>query len=131
MTEVLGSIARNLIEQPLLVFAALFPIVNPVGGAPVFPAMTEGLGDIDRAQLARRIALNAFLLILASIFVGAHVIEFFGLSVPVNRVGGIFVRSVAWDLLRSADAGLPQTPLRRPTPQRFHGRDVGGRRQNR
>jgi small neutral amino acid transporter SnatA (MarC family) len=34
---------RQLIEQTLLVFAALFPIVNPIGGSPVFLAMTQGL----------------------------------------------------------------------------------------
>jgi multiple antibiotic resistance protein len=123
MTEFLDFIARNMIGQALLVFAALFPIVNPVGGAPVFLAMTEGLGDAERAQLARRIALNAFLLVLGSIFVGTHVIEFFGLSVPVIQVGGgILVCSVAWDLLRSADAGVPETPLRRPTPAELAAR---------
>jgi multiple antibiotic resistance protein len=106
----------DFIEQALLVFAALFPIVNPVGGAPVFLATTEGLGDGERAQFARRVAANAFLLILGSIFVGTHVIEFFGLSVPVIRVGGgILVCSVAWDLLRSEGAGLPEAPLRHPT----------------
>jgi multiple antibiotic resistance protein len=123
MTEFLDFIARNMIGQALLVFAALFPIVNPVGGAPVFLAMTEGLGDAERAQLARRIAVNAFLLVLGSIFVGTHVIEFFGLSVSVIQVGGgILVCSVAWDLLRSADAGVPETPLRRPTPAELAAR---------
>jgi multiple antibiotic resistance protein len=123
MTDSLGVNVRSLIEQALLVFAALFPIVNPVGGAPVFLAMTEGLSDAERAQLARRIAMNAFLLVLGSIFVGTHVIEFLGLSVPVIRVGGcILVCSVAWDLLRSADAGLPETPLRRATPAEIAAR---------
>jgi multiple antibiotic resistance protein len=123
MTEFLDVNARNLIGQTLLVFATLFPIVNPVGGAPVFLAMTEGLGDAERAQLARRIAVNAFLLVLGSIFVGTHVIGFFGLSVPVIRVGGgILVCSVAWDLLRSEDAGRPETPLRRPTPAELAAR---------
>lgn len=123
MTDSLGVNVRSLIEQALLVFAALFPIVNPLGGAPVFLAMTEGLSDAERAQLARRIAMNAFLLVLGSIFVGTHVIEFFGLSVPVIRVGGgILVCSVAWDLLRSADAGLPTTPPRRATPAELAAR---------
>jgi small neutral amino acid transporter SnatA (MarC family) len=45
MNEFLDFNARNMIEQVLLVFATLFPIVNPVGRAPVFLAMTVGLGD--------------------------------------------------------------------------------------
>ncbi|GIK87154.1 MAG: MarC family protein [Burkholderiales bacterium] len=95
---------RALIEQTLLVFATLFPIVNPVGGAPVFLALTRGVTSTERALLARRIAINAFLLVIASILVGGYVIAFFGLSVPVIQVGGgILVCSVAWDLLRSEE----------------------------
>lgn len=93
---------RQLIEHALLVFAALFPIVNPVGGAPVFLAMTRGLGDAERKVLARRIGINAFVLVTGSIFVGNYVIEFFGLSVPVIQVGGgLLVCALAWRLLHS------------------------------
>ena len=95
---------RQLIEQTLLVFLALFPIVNPVGGAPVFLALTRGAGTAERALLARRVAINAFLLVISSVFVGGYVIDFFGLSVPVIQVGGgLLVCSVAWDLLRSEE----------------------------
>jgi multiple antibiotic resistance protein len=93
---------RTLIEQTLLVFLALFPIVNPVGGAPVFLAMTRGLESSERALLARRVGINAFALVVGAMFLGGYVIAFFGVSVPVIQVGGgILVCSVAWDLLRS------------------------------
>jgi multiple antibiotic resistance protein len=93
---------RQLIEQALLVFAALFPIVNPIGGSPVFLAMTQGLEDGHRKLLARRVAINAFLLVMCSIFVGNYVIEFFGLSVPIIRVGGgLLVCAMAWRLLQA------------------------------
>jgi multiple antibiotic resistance protein len=106
----------------LLVFAALFPIVNPVGGAPVFLAMTHGIGSAKRALLARRIAINAFLLVLASIFVGGYVIEFFGLSVPVIQVGGgLLVCSVAWDLLRS-DETQSEMSVQTPSSEQLAAR---------
>lgn len=93
---------RQLIEHTLLVYAALFPIVNPVGGAPVFLAMTRDLQDGERRLLARRIAINAFLLVMGSILVGNYVIEFFGLSVPIIQVGGgLLVCAMAWRLLHS------------------------------
>jgi len=105
---------RTLIEQALLVFAALFPIVNPIGGAPVFLAMTGGVADDERAALARRIAVNAFVLVVGSMLAGRYVIEFFGLSVPVIQIaGGVLVASVAWDLLR-ADDPAPRPPEGRP-----------------
>ena len=55
---------RQIIEGVLLVVAALFPIVNPFGGAPVFPAMTADLSPEMRRALARRVARTAFVLLL-------------------------------------------------------------------
>ena len=99
---------RQLIEQTLLVFAALFPIVNPVGASPVFLALTRDLDDAQRTLLARRIAVNAFLLLLISIFVGNYVIEFFGLSVPIIQVGGgLLVCALAWRLLHAEESEAP------------------------
>ena len=46
----------------LLVYASLFPIVNPVGGAPIFYSMTRHCSDKERHTLARKVAVNGFLL---------------------------------------------------------------------
>lgn len=95
---------RQLVEQTLLVFAALFPVVNPVGAAPVFLAMSRSSTDAERQQLAWRVAVNAFVLLLGSFLIGSYVIDFFGLSVPVIQVGGgLIVCSLAWRLLHSDD----------------------------
>ena len=95
---------RHFLEGVFLVFAALLPIVNPLGAAPVFLAMTRYADDPTRAVLARKVTVNSFVLLMASVFVGTYVLEFFGLSVPVVQVGGgLIVCSVAWDLLRGAD----------------------------
>ena len=92
---------RQIIEGVLLVFAALFPIVNPLGGAPIFLAMTSGFPQAERASLAWRVTVNAFILLLASVVTGAYVLEFFGLSVPVVQVGGgLVVSTLGWRLLQ-------------------------------
>ncbi len=91
---------RLLIEGALLAIAALLPIVNPLGAAPVFLAMTGGADDATRAMLARRVAVNGFILLVASVLVGGLVLEFFGLTVPVVQIaGGLIVCSLAWRLL--------------------------------
>lgn len=91
---------RQFVEALLLAIAALLPIVNPLGSAPVYLAKTIDLDDGQHADLARRVALNSFLLLLASLLVGAYVLDFFGLSVPVVQVaGGVVVCSMAWALL--------------------------------
>jgi multiple antibiotic resistance protein len=100
----MGNDFRLVAEGMLLVLAALLPIVNPLGGAPVFLAMTEDCAPDLRAKMAKRIALNAFMLLLGSVFIGSYVLEFFGLSVPIVQVaGGIVVCATGWDLLRARD----------------------------
>lgn len=92
---------RLFIENFLLVFIALIPIVNPLGGAAVFIAITRGLTPSGRIFLSRKVAINAFLLLAASLFVGNLVLIFFGLSVPVIQIGGgLIVCNLAWSLLK-------------------------------
>jgi multiple antibiotic resistance protein len=96
---------RQVVEGVLLVFAALFPIVNPLGGAPIFLAMTADCSAAERASLARRVTVNAFFLLLASVATGTYVLEFFGLSVPVVQVGGgLVVSALGWRLLQDPSA---------------------------
>ncbi len=89
----------------LLIYAGLFPIVNPVGGAPIFLSLTQQSSESERHALAARIAVNGFCLLLASLFVGSHVLEFFGITLPVLRIGGgLVVIAFAWKLLNTDQA---------------------------
>ena len=47
----------EIIEAFLLGFPALFSIINPVGGAFVFQALTAGCTGAERMQLAGKVAL--------------------------------------------------------------------------
>jgi multiple antibiotic resistance protein len=91
-----------LAKYTLLVVGALFPIVNPLGNTPIFLSLTRGLSSKGRKALARMIAINGLILILASIFIGTHILAFFGISLPVVQVaGGLVVISTGWALLRA------------------------------
>ena len=86
----------------LLSYAALFPIVNPVGSAPLFLGLTQFTSDPQRAALARRVAINSFFLLLGSFLVGSYVLEFFGISLPAVRIGGgLVVSAFGWKLLNA------------------------------
>lgn len=88
----------------LLIFSALFPIVDPIGGSPIFLSLTRHYPVSIRRLLARRIALNSFVLLVASFTVGSHVLSFFGLSLPVVQVGGgLVVISTGWAMLNKRD----------------------------
>lgn len=89
----------------MLAVGALLPIVDPLGGAPIFLAMTVGLSSADRSGMAKAVAIDSFLLLMASALVGAYVLDFFGLSIPsVQAAGGIVVCMVAWSLLNSPNS---------------------------
>jgi multiple antibiotic resistance protein len=90
------------VDTILLSYAALFPIVNPVGSAPLFLGLTQFCTDKERNTLALRVAINSFFLLLGSVFMGTHVLEFFGISLPVVRIGGgLVVTAFGWKLLNS------------------------------
>ncbi len=89
----------------LFVFATLLPIVNPAATAPIFLGLTEGASSNTRALLARRIARNMFALMVGSMLVGTYVLELFGISLPIVRVGGgLILAATAWRLLDASHA---------------------------
>lgn len=84
----------------LLILSALFPIVNPLGGSPVFLSLTHDYPTPARRILARRVAMNSFFLLIASFLIGTHILNFFGISIPVVQVGGgLIVISNGWAML--------------------------------
>ena len=94
----------QLLKSTLLVLTALFPIVNPLGSAPLFLSLTRYYTPDQRMILSRRIALNSIALIVASYFVGSHILDFFGISIPVVQVGGgLVLASTGWALLKQKD----------------------------
>src|ERR1700681_4387980 len=102
----------DLVKNTFLIVGALFPIVNPLGNTPIFLSLTRGLSGQGRTKLAWTIAVNGLVLMVASIFIGAHILGFFGISLPVVQVGGgLVVVSTGWTLLRrSDDDDAPEDP---------------------
>ena len=84
--------------------AALLPIVNPLGSAPIFIAHSAGLPSAGRLRLALVVARNTLLLLVSAMLAGSHVLAFFGISIPIVRVaGGLLVLATGWKLLNAGD----------------------------
>jgi multiple antibiotic resistance protein len=95
---------QELTKTILLIVAGLFPIINPPAAGFIVLSLVPHVSLAERAEMARRIAINSFVILLASLLIGAYVLSFFGISIPVLRVaGGIIIGMAGWNLLQSPD----------------------------
>lgn len=100
----MGTGFTEFTKNAFLIIGALFPIVNPLGNVPIFLTLTRDLTSDVRDVLARKIALDGFVLLVASILIGTNILAFFGISLPVVQVGGgMVVIATAWGLLNRKD----------------------------
>jgi len=110
----MAEVGKNL----FLILSALFPIVDPLGGSPIFLALTREYSSGARRALSWRIAMNSFFLLVGSYLIGSHVLAFFGISLPVVQVGGgLIVISTGWALLKQRDDGEHQEVRGKMRPQ--------------
>jgi multiple antibiotic resistance protein len=101
----------------LLAFGALFSIVNPLSGAFIFFGATREIEPRVRSQVSRWVAIYSFSIVAASLYIGAYVLSFFGVSIPVLRVaGGIIVAMSGWRMLNEPDA-TEQRRSETPSPR--------------
>ncbi|GAA5263765.1 multiple antibiotic resistance protein [Acidiphilium sp. MT5] len=88
----------------LLGFPALFSIVNPLGGAIIFNEATADRTHDERLILARRVALNATLVMLVSLWAGTYILSFFGITLNALRLaGGLVVATRAYQMLTAPE----------------------------
>jgi multiple antibiotic resistance protein len=103
----------------VLAFTALFPLVNPVGGAPIFLSLTRQYPQPVQRVLARKIAVYGFALLAGSLVFGTEILSFFGISLTVVQIaGGLVVAVTGWNLLNQnpqaaapADSGTLEDAL--------------------
>src|SRR5437660_11902631 len=118
-----SALAVEILRACLVVVTALFPIVNPLGNAPIFLSLTPGFSSQARVLLSRKIALNSFWLLTGSMLVGSHVLDFFGLSIPVVQVGGgMVVAAAGWRLLNR-----DEQETRSEQQRKISNRDIANR----
>jgi multiple antibiotic resistance protein len=98
----------------------IFPAVNPPGSALVFLGLTRRAAPETRCLLAWRVARNSFFVLVNLLLLGALILEFYGISIPVLRIaGGIIVAAAGWKLLsegsykelEASTEGVPRTDL--------------------
>jgi multiple antibiotic resistance protein len=114
--------ASDLFLYISVTFGALLPIVNPLSTAPVFLAVTKTFSTSDRHRQALLAAVYMTVILLVSLFAGALVLEFFGITLPILRgAGGLIIARVGFSMLdASTDAPVSESM----TPDNTDASDV-------
>lgn len=97
----------------VLAFSALLPVINPLGSALVFLGVVGNAPTVIFRNLARRVAFSTVLFLLLIELIGAALLTFFGISLPVVQLAGGFVlAAMGWGLLNDKNGGTAgkQTP---------------------
>jgi multiple antibiotic resistance protein len=98
----LGHFLRTLPASAAATFLALFPIVDPFGGIPIFFSLTSSWTPKERNQTALKTAFYVFAILVVFLFFGRFVLFFFGISLPVLKIaGGLIVANTAWGMVTS------------------------------
>jgi multiple antibiotic resistance protein len=97
--EVIVPFVKALVLVPM----TLLPIINPLSTAPIFVAATGNNRSVA-ARLARQVGINSWYVIVVSMLIGTYVLAFFGVSLPIVRIGGgLLVAAAGWRLLNSKE----------------------------
>ena len=95
-----SSLFSDVSRSFLFTIATLLPMLNPPAAAPIFLTLTTGIDTKLRTRLAKKIAINIFIMLSVAMIGGHIVLDFFGISLPVIRIGGgLLVIATAWRLV--------------------------------
>lgn len=84
----------------IYLFAALFSVLNPIGTVPIFVGLTHDDSASERSRISLWTAINVFIILMVSFFIGQYVLTFFGISIDALRIaGGLVILNSGFSLL--------------------------------
>ncbi|MFT3795379.1 MarC family NAAT transporter [Flavobacterium sp.] len=87
-------------ELFIYLFAALFSVLNPIGTVPIFVGLTQDDTKKERSRISLWTAINVFIILIISFFIGQYVLEFFSISIDALRIaGGLIIVGSGFSLL--------------------------------
>jgi multiple antibiotic resistance protein len=102
----------DFIKVLLASFVTLFPVVNPIGCAPIFLALTRQYPTSAQRLLSKKIGAYGFFLLAGSCLFGTPILGFFGISLFIVQIaGGLVVAAAGWGLLNQKEEDTPATQV--------------------
>jgi multiple antibiotic resistance protein len=91
-----------MISFGLFAFTSFLALINPIGVAPVFLAMTGDLSVAQRRKTAIKATITAFFTLTIFAFAGQLLFKFFGISVNGFRIaGGVIFFMMGYEMLNA------------------------------
>jgi len=105
-------------------FVVLFIVIDPVGLAPMFLALTHGASVAQQRKMALRGTTLAAAMLLIFFFIGDKLLAALGIGLPAFRIaGGALLFLLAIDMVFARHSGLRST-TRREQQEAEHKDDV-------
>lgn len=87
-------------EVALSAFVALFVIIDPIGNAPIFVALTQGTDNKYRRIMAIKGPVVAMLILTLFAWVGSDLLGILGISMPAFKIaGGLMLAVIAFEMV--------------------------------
>ena len=98
---------ESLWQFALKAFVTLILVVDPLGVAPNFVALTSQFSTLERKQTLRRALIVAFAVTLFFLLCGRWLLSYLGVTVHAFAIsGGILLFVAAWPMLFGHRPGL-------------------------
>lgn len=87
-------------NEILKIFIAIFVLINPLAGIPMFIKMTANNTSKEKLAIANKTFLAVLIILIFSQYLGKPLLELFGISIPSFTVsGGIIIFLIALSLI--------------------------------
>ena len=101
-----------MLELIVSAFTTLFVVVDPVGTAALFAAMTQGGSYAYKRRMALRSTIFAALILVLFALVGGWLLTTLGIGLPAFRVaGGVLLFFMSIDMVFARPSGLRSTTV--------------------
>lgn len=99
-----------MLDEIFNIFVVLFVVVDPIGLAPIFAALTHGSNEAYRQKMARRAILVSAALLIVFTLLGNQLLGWLGISIDAFRIaGGFLLFLLSIDMVFARHSGLRST----------------------
>ncbi len=109
-----------MLDQLVTIFVTFLVVIDPIGVAPIFSALTRGGSDRYRRRMALKSTFIATLIMLFFVFTGDSLLRLLGISLAAFRVsGGALLFLLAIDVVFARPSGLRSATVREQEEARY------------